>query len=868
MKWVFLLLNVFMVLKAAAQDQQPASKKIPPTLAGLSKTDKEKQQDFFVIAYDIDSLKQFLSEQKLDQRIISEYKSSNLLVIRSSRRIIDSIFIPSSLVRFIDIVRSPKEETIIDDFDLSTNKVNVIHDGYKTINGNGSVVSVKENRPDSNDIDLKGRFFSIASASPNITSHATIMSTIIAGGGNSYLTGKGVAWGADITSSNFATLLPDTDADYKQYSISVQNHSYGTGIENYYGADAAAYDASTISNPALLHVFSAGNSGDKASTAGPYAGISGFANLTGSFKMAKNIITVGAIDSLYKISVLSSRGPAHDGRIRPELVAFGQDGSSGAAALVSGTALLLQQGYKERNGGQLPASALIKSILLNSADDVGPKGIDYQSGYGNLNAYKAMQTLINKQYFSGSIVQGLQETHLLNLPANIHQLKITICWNDLPANANDSRSLINDIDLRLIHPLSGQSWQSWVLNSFPQADSLAKPPIREKDSLNNTEHITLDLPASGTYILQVNGYHIKSGSQPYYISYQWDSINQFEWQYPSASDHINANSMNTLRWISTIGATLGKLYYSPDAGNAWKVISENIDLNKSYYHWKAPDTFSTVIFKMIIGNQSFSSGTSTISSRLITGVGFNCADSFSIHWNKAASISSYTVYRLENKYMEPVQSTTDTSIILKKAANTSMQYAVATNIQGKTGIKSYTFNYATQGIGCYISSFLVDLLNNTGDIRLELGTTYNVKGLVIEKSSRDDFFPIQTVSDATGLNYSFTDTKLIKGGNRYRIKIILSNGQILYSQIETIYYLPGINYLVYPNPVKTNFQIVSKDIDDTELILYNQIGQQVLIKKITTTVQSIVVPHLKRGLYFIVIMQSDKKVYQGSIVIQ
>ena len=38
--------------------------------------------------------------------------------------------------------------------------------------------------------------------------------------------------------------------------------------------------------------------------------------------MAKNIITVGHIDSLGNVLSLSSRGPAYDGRIKPELVAF------------------------------------------------------------------------------------------------------------------------------------------------------------------------------------------------------------------------------------------------------------------------------------------------------------------------------------------------------------------------------------------------------------------------------------------------------------------------------------------------------------------------------------------------------------------
>src|SRR4030095_10435784 len=126
---------------------------------------------------------------------------------------------------------------------------------------------------------------------------------------------------------------------YQQYNVSVQNHSYGTGIENFYAADAMAYDASVITRSTLTHVFSAGNSGGSASASGIYTGITGFANLTGSFKMAKDIITVGHTDSFGIVLPLSSRGPAYDGRLKPELVAFGEDGSSGAAAIVSGIVL-------------------------------------------------------------------------------------------------------------------------------------------------------------------------------------------------------------------------------------------------------------------------------------------------------------------------------------------------------------------------------------------------------------------------------------------------------------------------------------------------------------------------------------------------
>jgi hypothetical protein len=869
MKWLLLFLYLLMIMKLTAQEKLPAPAKVAPTLHGFKRLNQEKEQNFFIVTGDVDKLKQFLTEKKLHQNIVSEYRNSNLFVIRTSWRIIDSIFISSPLITFIDTVRTPKEETIIDGFDLALNKLNLVHDRFKTINGTGTIVSVKENKPDSTDIDLKGRFVTTTSASGIITSHATIMSTIIGGGGNTYTTGKGAAWGASISSSNFANLLPDSDADYKKYSIDVQNHSYGTGIENYYGADAAAYDASTISNPSLLHVFSAGNSGDKSSTSGPYSGIPGFANLTGSFKMAKNILTVGAIESGYNVAPLSSRGPAYDGRVSPQLVAFGQDGSSGAAALVSGTTLLLQQAYKQSGAAQLAPSALIKSVLLNSADDVGPIGIDFQSGYGNLNAYNAMQSIINKNYFSGTIANGEQQTHSLVLPGNVQRLKVTICWNDHPANANSTSALINDIDLRLTDAVSGNSWEPWVLNNFPDPDSLTVAPIRKRDSINNVEQITIDNPSAGLYTLVVNGFHIPQGPQSYYISYQWDSISQFNWQYPTATDQILARSNTILRWKSTFNASVGTLYYSQDGGNVWTLISDKIDLHKSYVQWSTPALHAPVLFKMIVDGHDFVSDLAVISSRLITGVGFNCNDSFSFYWNKVPNISSYTVYRLGNTYLEPLLSTNDTSVVLKKLNNPATHYAVAPVIQGKPALKSYGFNYTTQGTGCYIRNFLVDLIStNAADLLLELGTTYHVQKVVIEKLSRNGFIPLSSISNATILKYTFSDTALLKGGNSYRATIHLTDGQVVYSRVETIYHLPGISYFVFPNPATTSFQLVSSDNDNTELIMYNSTGQKVLSKKITSPVQKISVHQLKKGLYFIVILQKNKTVYQGNLLVQ
>src|SRR5688572_8966605 len=496
--------------------------------------------------------------------------------------------------------RIAKEELMIGNLDLSVNKINLVHRHYSSLNGDGVVVSVKENKPDTADIDFKGRFLTTNLSSNTVNSHASIMSTMIAGGGNSWHLGKGAAWGATLSSSSFATLLPDANNAYQQYNISVQNHSYGVGIENYYGADAAAYDATAISNHSLLHVFSSGNSGTSSASTGIYSGLNGFANLTGSFKMAKNILTVGATDSFSVVAALSSKGPAHDGRIKPELIAFGEDGSSGAAALVSGTALLLQQAYKQLNN-VLPANSLVKAILINSADDAGVVEVDYKNGFGSLNANNAMKTLQEGRFFTGSVSNSTSQQFILNVLPGIKKLKATLVWNDPPAAPNAAKALINDLDFELIEISSGQTWQPWVLNHFPHIDSLNQLAERKKDTLNNIEQITLEYPATGSYQLKVTGSTVlPASSQNFHIAWQLDSVDKYEWQFPTRNDFIFPSTNNNIRWQSSLNASNGILEYNIN-GNGWQQAQDLVDLSTGHYYWSVPDATSTGLLRMTIG---------------------------------------------------------------------------------------------------------------------------------------------------------------------------------------------------------------------------------------------------------------------------
>ncbi len=118
---------------------------------------------------------------------------------------------------------------------------------------------------------------------------------------------------------------------------------------------------------------------------------------------AENVITVGAVDGSGTIFELSSRGPTAKGDTKPDLVTLGVDvvsalagskdgksslsGTSMAVPQVSGAAALLLEARPDLKPPD------VKRVLLKTADDLGPSGLDNIYGYGALNLTGALQSV-------------------------------------------------------------------------------------------------------------------------------------------------------------------------------------------------------------------------------------------------------------------------------------------------------------------------------------------------------------------------------------------------------------------------------------------------------------------------------------------
>ncbi len=786
----------------------------------------------------------------------------NIIKIRMALKDIPSLAGKQGVL-FVSEILQPKEELTTGAYDLTLNRVNYTHTHFPFLNGNGLKVSVKERLFDPTDIDLLNRIFITGQESTSLTPHAALMATMIAGGANSSPFAKGIAWKAGITSSSFDLLFPDPGFVFTQHGIAVQNHSYGTIIENFYGNEAMAYDQQVNELPGLVHVFSSGNSGNQAGTSGIYAGISGSANLTGNFKQAKNVITVGSVDSSGSLMPLSSRGPSFDGRIKPELVAYGEDGSSGAAATVSGSVILLQQAFREMYDS-LPPYSLVKAVLVNSADDAGAPHPDYKTGFGQLNTYRAVNTIMQNRFALGRIEQADTLVFPVVISNDISRFRVSLCWNDPATVAGAEKTLVNQLDLLLISEDGSMTWLPWVLDPSPSA--LQSTASRKRDTLNTVEQITIDAPPPGNYEVRVIGSAL-SASQDFAIAWQEDTSRHFYWTYPSLDESLISNNTHWLRWTTNRNEA-ANIEYQNQAGD-WIAAGLVNDVSIGYFKWPVPDSVIFTRLRMQFNDSIIYSEKFTVSPQANVQVGFNCADSFLLYWDQIHT-GSYEVYRLGQEYLEPFIQTTDTFLLLDKQNHPSIYYAVAPVIQGRPGVKANTVNYPSLSPSCYINAFyLQSQSGNVASMMIELGTIYGISELAIEKRNALGFSVIQTLGQPGTTSFPWDIPGLEAGENYYRLRIRTVDGRYVYSNVEVVYYWAGDPVMIYPNPVKRGetMKLLANESGRFTVMVTDANGRLLQRQLLNQTRTEIATAHLAAGIYLIIIHDREGKRWGRKVVV-
>ncbi|TWV99740.1 S8 family peptidase [Chitinophaga pinensis] len=772
-----------------------------------------------------------------------------------------ALFTAQEQLRFADRLRTPHTEVVINNALPSIDFINALQQKYPALQGEQQVVGIKEELFDTTDIDLSGKSVPSPLAASTLNPHATMMATLIAGAGNTGLRGKGVAVKARLSSSDYLRLLPDPNDYFKNAGISLQNHSYGTTIENQYATEAVAYDAQVFTLDTLLHVFSSGNIGNTAPQEGLYKGITGYANLSGTFKQSKNVLIAGGVDTNYFVPVLSSKGPAFDGRIAPQIVAFGQAGTSDAAATTTGIATLTQEAYQQTYGVR-PSAAMLKAILINSADDTGTPGPDYSSGFGILNALAAVQTVKDKSVFNGVVAANNNASFPLTIPANTARLKATLVWNDPSASELAVKALLNDLDFSFVSE-TGKQHLPWVLSTYPHVDSLKKPAYQGRDTLNNIEQITIDFPTAGKGQLVVRANQLRSGnSQRFSLAYQFVPVSSFEWQYPAAGEQLSSGNNISVRW-RTLHTGNGTLAFSIDSGATWTTIAANIPLSAGNTRWNIPAVFSQGLLRITTADTSWISSPFNISSPIAINIGFNCPDSLLVYWQGVKNAAAYDVQTMTGQTLSRLTLTDKTTLSIPKSQLPTPYITIRpVHKDGWTGLQSSTYNYDQQGVSCFFRQVLADVMeDNSIDISVVLSSLLRIKKVSWERLQGNDFIMLSSQDIATEDTYIFKDIPGRSGIFYYRVKLELTDGRVIYSDIQSVQLLINQDFHLFPVPAGQALTLISKRLGDFRIRITDMNGRTLFAAPLTSVRQTYSLKGIAPGVYLCVIYEGAQKIF-------
>ena len=621
-------------------------------------------------------------------------------------------------VRYLELKSAPGQPE--DTKGRSLHRSNLLDSDHglgKHYNGAGVGVLVRDDGQLGPHIDFQGRLRDFAEGAPDNGTHGDGVAGIICGAGNLDPTKKGMAAGAQLFAVDYTAEFQDqTMPLHLDENVTITNTSYSNGCNAGYTIITQTIDDQLIKNPTLLHVFSAGNS-NGVSDCGYGAG-SEWGNITGGHKMGKNAIATANLLADGTLDGTSSRGPAHDGRLKPDIAANGTDqnscstdntyqvfgGTSGAAPGIVGCLAQLTQAYKEMHGGTQPEAALLKATLLNTANDLGNPGPDFKFGWGHVNAQRALQLLEKNQWKVGSTDQGGSSTHVIQIPNGTKLAKIMVYWPELPADESASKALFNDLDLTVTAP-NGIVSLPWKLDATPDPLLLDLPAGKGRDSLNNVEQVALDNPASGTYTVKISGTEVPFGPQQYVMVWEFvtDAI---KLTYPAGGEGFVPGESQRLHWDAYGSTGNTTLRYSIDNGNSWLPITTITDQAKRFHDWTVPNAVGGQVRVLVIRGSSRDTTDFPLTiARIPQNVEIKkvCPDSITVGWTIPTNDTlSYDVYLLGQKYME-LRGTADTNFLQLPIPDAGAQQWVAVRASyanGLTGRRSLAVNWPGELKNC------------------------------------------------------------------------------------------------------------------------------------------------------------------------
>ncbi len=522
--------------------------------------------------------------------------------------------------------------------------------------------------------------------------HGVHVTGTVAGGGLLNPKYNGMAPRATIVSQYLSDIITNTPVYVTDYNMIATNNSYTAADDSCAGSGAYDFTSNYTDDQMrtyeqVLHVVSAGNDGSY--TCSPFP--TSYATVKSGYQCAKNVLSVGAMDSVYSIASFSSRGPVNDGRLKPEIVADGvnvystrhnntyanNSGTSMSGPVVAGAVTLLNEQYRKLNGNAIPKASLIKALLCNNAEDLGSTGPDFTFGFGMLNARKAVEAMEANQYFISNTTPA---TQTIAVPAGVRRLKVMLYWADPAAAPLAASTLVNDLDLSVTAP-GPVTHLPLVLNA--SGLNVTNPAAEGADHVNNIEQVVIENPVAGNYNLDVTAFALPQGPQEYILTYTFE-MNGVTVEYPFGGETLVPGETETIRWTA-YGDESNTFTIEYFNGTSWNVVANNVPASARHYYWTVPATLSNNYRIRVSRNASAYTDQSdydfvVMGQPVLNTPTVPCEGYVQLDWPAVAGATSYDIWQLKG----------DTMAIIGNTA--SLTYPVA----GLNSVTTYWFGVSAK----------------------------------------------------------------------------------------------------------------------------------------------------------------------------
>ncbi len=494
--------------------------------------------------------------QRYGAEVRDELEAINGLVIEMPLANVEALAAEDA-VQWIEFPLPPFD--VVNDGNRVRTQADLVQAAPYNLNGSGVTALIYDGgTARATHVDFQGRLTVLDASGQHY--HSTHVAGTVGGAGVANPLYKGMAPAVTLLSYGFQydgtgiflySNPGDIAADYGQaintYGADIANNSIGTNtetngfdctIQGNYGVTDVLIDTIVRgdgSNPTFNQPFRVvwANGNERQ---GSRCDIEGYGDYysTAPPAGAKNHITVGALNSNDdSMTSFSSWGPVDDGRMKPDISAPGCQsngdggvtsvwntsdtaygticGTSMASPTVCGISALVMQDYRAQFPTQPDMrNSTLKILLAHTAVDLGNVGPDYQYGYGSVRVKDAIDFMRTQNFLEDQVSQGDVFQVLVSVDAG-EQLKVTLAWDDYPGTPNVNPALVNDLDLRVYDPSMTQHYP-WTLNPT----SPASPAVRtQADHVNNIEQVKVDAPTPGVWRVEVYGYNVPQGPQPF-----------------------------------------------------------------------------------------------------------------------------------------------------------------------------------------------------------------------------------------------------------------------------------------------------------------------------------------------------------------